>query len=67
LPCAWAEQCSRGFSSTGCGSVDSLLQGGSSEAKQRNQRFILDYFEEIEEFTALKGAHEQVDYPIKSS
>ncbi|MEN8254572.1 MAG: LacI family DNA-binding transcriptional regulator [Verrucomicrobiota bacterium] len=42
------------FGRPGCGSVDSLLQGLSAEAKQRNQRFILDYFEEAEEFLALK-------------
>ena len=42
------------FGRPGCGSVDSLLQGVSSEAKLRNQRFILDYFKETEEFTALK-------------
>lgn len=42
------------FGRPGSGSVDSLLQGLSAEAKQRNQRFILDYFEDAEEFLALK-------------
>lgn len=42
------------FGRPGCGSVDSLLQGVSAEAKQRNQRFILDYFQNTEEFMAFK-------------
>ena len=42
------------FGRPGCGSVDSLLQGVSAEAKLCNQRFILDYFENAEEFLALK-------------
>lgn len=42
------------FGRPGCGNVDSLLQGVSLEAKQRSQRFILDYFVEAEEFLAFK-------------
>lgn len=42
------------FGRPGCGSVDSLLQGLSAEAKQRKQRFILDYFENADEFMAFK-------------
>lgn len=38
------------FGRPGCGNVDSLLKGISVEAKLRNQRFILDYFVEAEEF-----------------
>lgn len=42
------------FGRPGCGSVDSLLQGVSSEAKKNNQRFILDYFENADEFMAFR-------------
>lgn len=42
------------FGRPGCGSVDSLLQGLSTEAKVHNQRFILDYFEKAEEFMAFR-------------
>ena len=41
------------FGRPGCGNVDSLLQGVSVEAKLRNQRFILDYFVEADEFLAF--------------
>jgi LacI family transcriptional regulator len=42
------------FGRPGCGNVDALLQGVSAESKQSNQRFILDFFEEAEEFLAFK-------------
>lgn len=42
------------FGRPGCGSVDSLLQGLSTEAKEHNQRFILDYFEKADEFMAFR-------------
>lgn len=42
------------FGRPGCGSVDSLLQGVAAEAKQCNQRFILDYFQNTDEFMAFK-------------
>ena len=42
------------FGRPGCGNVDALLQGVSVEAKRSNQRFILDYFVEANEFLAFK-------------
>ncbi len=42
------------FGRPGCGSVDSLLHGLSIEAKEHNQRFVLEYFEEAEEFMAFR-------------
>ncbi|MCF7818599.1 MAG: LacI family transcriptional regulator [Kiritimatiellales bacterium] len=41
------------FGRPGSGNVDALLHGVSSEARQKNQRFILDFFEREEEFLAF--------------
>ncbi len=43
------------FGRPGSGNMDSLLQGLSAEAKEDGQRFILDFFEEAEEFLSFKG------------